>query len=113
MSALEEDIIIHEKVVDHEFPDFETSSHFKFKLDSGVPDEMLNYLCDSRITLLSGMELIYTFEDTSVDNVSIIDGLLTRVNNFLSSSKPSNAKTSVPEILNIFSSDFENRQMIP
>ena len=31
---------IHEKVIDNEFPDCETSAQFKFDLDIGVPNVM-------------------------------------------------------------------------
>ena len=95
------------EVVDHEFPDCETSTQFKFNLDSGVPDVMLNHICDGRINFLSVVDLIYTFEDTSVDNASIIKGFGERVNIFILSYNPSNAKTIVLERLNIFSSVFE------
>ena len=101
------------KIVDHEFPDCETSAHFKFKLDSDVSDEMINQICVGKINFLSGMDLISTFEDTSVDHYSIIKGLLTRVYNFSSSYMTSNDNASVLKILNISSSIFENRQMVP
>ena len=37
------------KVVDHELPDFETSAQFKVRLDNGIPDAMLNQICDGQI----------------------------------------------------------------
>ena len=59
------------------------------------------------------MDLIYTFEDTSVEYDYIIEGLLKILNNSSLSYMPSNYKKSVMEILNIFSYVFENFRMVP
>ena len=71
------------EVVDNELQDCETSALFKFKLDIGVPDAILNYLSDGWINYMSIMDLISTFDDTIVDHAYIIECLLTRVNNFI------------------------------
>ena len=60
-------------VVYHKLPYCETSSQFKFKLNSSVPDAMLNNPCDVRINFLSVMEFISNFEDTSANHASIIE----------------------------------------
>ena len=67
------------EVVDNELQDCETSALFKFKLNSGVPDVILN----GWINYMSIMDLISTFDDTIVDHAYIIECLLTRVNNFI------------------------------
>ena len=54
------------------------------------------------MNFLSMMDLIFIFENTSVDRASIIGGLLTRVKNLSSSSKTFNANMSLLERLNIF-----------
>ena len=95
--------------VDHEFLDCETPDQFNFNLDSDVPDAILNQLCDGWESFLSVMELLYTFEDTSVDHACIIDSLLTTANNLSLSSKTLNAKMSVLERLIILSYIFKNR----
>ena len=61
------------EVVDHYFPDCETSYQLKFKLESGMPNGMINQLCDGQMNFLSVMELISNFEDTNVYHASIIE----------------------------------------
>ena len=94
------------ELVYHDFLDCEKSVQLNFKLYISVPDTMLNQMCYGRINFLPVMDLIFNFEDTSVYRASIIKGLLTRFNNFSSSSKTSNAKTSVQERFNTFGSIF-------
>ena len=60
------------EVVDNYLTDCDKSDQFKFRLDSGVTDEISNKFCDGSISFLSDMDLIYTFEDSSFDHPSII-----------------------------------------
>ena len=101
------------ELVYHDFLDCEKSVQLNFKSYISVPDTMLNQMCYGRINFLPVMDLIFNFEDTSVYRASIIKGLLTRVYNFSSSYMTSNDNASVLKILNISSSIFENRQMVP
>ena len=73
-----------------------------------MPDAMLNKIFDGRINIMYVMDLKYNVYYNNGDHASIIEGLLKRVNTLSSSSKYYNAKTSVLERLNIFSSVFEN-----
>ena len=73
----------------------------------------VNNFCDGQINFMYVMDLIYIFDDTSVDHDFFIKGLLIIFNNFSLSSKPSNANTSVTDILNIFSYIFLNCLMVP
>ena len=54
----------------HEFPDCDTYDQFKFKLDSSVHYAILNLIYGGQINVLSVIDLISNFEDTSVDNAS-------------------------------------------
>ena len=49
------------EVVDHELPDCEIRTKFNFKLDSDVPNAILNPLCDVGMSFLSIMDLIPKF----------------------------------------------------
>ena len=60
------------KVFDHDFTDSETSDQLNFKLESGIPNAMLNNFYDGRI-FMSVMELISTFSDTSINHASIFN----------------------------------------
>ena len=77
------------EAIDHEFLDCEIYAQFKFKLDSGIPNAMLNQLCDYWINFLSVMDLIYNFEATIVDHDYIIE-FLTSINYLSSSYNTSN-----------------------
>ena len=80
-------------------------------MDSGIPNVMLNQLCDYWINFLSVMDLIYNFEATIVDHDYIIE-FLTSINYLSSSYNTSNYKTSVLGTLNTFSYVFENFRMV-
>ena len=74
---------------------------------------MLNQLCSGLVNFMSVVDLISTFEDSSVYHDSIIEGLLEGFNNLIPPSKTSNSKNSLLEIFNIFSSVLKNHLMIP
>ena len=68
-------------VIYHEIPDRET--YYRFKLDSGVPNKILNKLCGGRIIFLYVMYLIYTYEDTNIGGANFSRGFLESISSAL------------------------------